>query len=102
VACSCQRDNEFSDNMESGKLLEDHDEQGVVVSSDYLSCFDSIILWHIDPLLGNNREINYETTAVDRQRPSHNNGTTFGSGVFCVVHLEAISRYRTSSFSAVD
>jgi hypothetical protein len=28
-----------------------------------------LILWHVDPLLGNGREISDYTTAVTRQRP---------------------------------
>jgi hypothetical protein len=50
------------------------------------------ILWHIDPLLGNYREINNETTAVARQRPASNNGSTVGSVVFYMVLSETISR----------
>jgi hypothetical protein len=30
------------------------------------------ILWHVDPLLGNNRETNY-TTVVTRQKPIYSN-----------------------------
>jgi hypothetical protein len=58
-------------------------------------------LWHIDLLLGNNRETN-ETTAVARQRPARNNGSTVGSGVFYVVHSEAVSRDRPSSVQLVQ
>jgi hypothetical protein len=36
------------------------------------------ILWHLDPLLGNDREISNYTTAVTRQRPVNSNrGTVF-------------------------
>jgi hypothetical protein len=42
------------------------------------------ILWHIDPLLGNDRETNNEITAVARQPPVCNIGSTVGSSVFCV------------------
>jgi hypothetical protein len=36
------------------------------------------ILWHLDPLLGNDREISNYTTAVTRQQPvSSNRGTMF-------------------------
>jgi hypothetical protein len=48
------------------------------------------ILWHIDPMLSNDRETN-NTTAAARQRPAHNNGNTVGSGVFYVVRYEAVS-----------
>jgi hypothetical protein len=34
------------------------------------------ILWHVDPLLGNDREIGNNTTAVTRQRPVNGNGGT--------------------------
>jgi hypothetical protein len=47
-------------------------------------------MWHIDPLLGNNRETNNETTAVARQETARNNGSTVGRGVFYVVRSEAI------------
>jgi hypothetical protein len=47
----------------------------------------------IEPLLGSNRETN-ETTTVAGQRPTRNNATTVGSGVFYVVRSEAISRDR--------
>jgi hypothetical protein len=37
-----------------------------------------IILWYIDPLLGNDREANNSTTTVTRQRPLNSNrGTVF-------------------------
>jgi hypothetical protein len=55
------------------------------------------ILWHIEPVLGNDGETNNETTAVARQRPARNNGSTVGSGVPFVVSSEAISRDRRSS-----
>jgi hypothetical protein len=38
-------------------------------------------LWHIDPLLGNDRERN-KTTAIAKQQPVRNNGSTVGTGVF--------------------
>jgi hypothetical protein len=56
-----------------------------------------IILWHIDRLLGNNRETNKTTTFV-RQLPSRNNGSTVGNGVFYVILSEAISRDQPGSF----
>jgi hypothetical protein len=46
-------------------------------------------LWHIDLLLGNDKEMN-ETTAVATQQPARNNENTVGSGVFYVVLSEAI------------
>jgi hypothetical protein len=52
------------------------------------------ILWHLYPLLGNDRETNNETTAVARQLPSRNNGSTGENGVFYVVRSEAKSRDR--------
>jgi hypothetical protein len=55
------------------------------------------ILWHIDPLLGNDRETNNETTAVARQRPTRNNGSTVESCVFYVVHFEAVGLNGPSS-----
>jgi hypothetical protein len=33
----------------------------------------SLILWHVDPLLGNRHEISDYTTAVTRQRPLNSN-----------------------------
>jgi hypothetical protein len=42
-----------------------------------------------EPLLGNDRETN-ETTAVARQRPAHNNGSTVGSYFSYVGRSEAI------------
>jgi hypothetical protein len=56
-----------------------------------------LILWHIDLLLGNDRETDNETTTVARQRPASNNGRTVGSGVFYVVRSEAIPRDRPSA-----
>jgi hypothetical protein len=41
-------------------------------------------------MLGNDRDTNNETTAVVRQRPARNDGSTVGSGVFYVVLSEAI------------
>jgi hypothetical protein len=36
------------------------------------------ILWHVDPLLGNDSEISYYTTTVTRQRPvKSNRGNVF-------------------------
>jgi hypothetical protein len=55
------------------------------------------ILWHIGPLLGNDRETNIDTTDVVRQCPVRNKGSTVGSGVFYVVRSETISRDRPSS-----
>jgi hypothetical protein len=49
-----------------------------------------MILWHIDPLLDNDRETNNETRAVATHRPARNNGSTVGSGVFFVVLSEAL------------
>jgi hypothetical protein len=43
------------------------------------------------------RPRNKETTGVARQRPEHNNRSTVGSGVFCVVRSEAVSRDWPSS-----
>jgi hypothetical protein len=51
---------------------------------------------HTDPLLGNDRETN-KTTAVARQRPARNNGSTVGSNVFNMVLSEVISLDRSSS-----
>jgi hypothetical protein len=39
-----------------------------------------LILWHVDSLLGNDREISNYTTAVTRQRPVNSKRGT----VFCV------------------
>jgi hypothetical protein len=36
----------------------------------------------MSPLLGKGRETNNETTAVARQRPARNNGSTVVKGVF--------------------
>jgi hypothetical protein len=49
-----------------------------------------IVLWHIDPLLGNDSETNNETTVVAGQRPARNSGRTVGSGVFYVARSKAI------------
>jgi hypothetical protein len=59
-------------------------------------------VWHIDRLLGNDRETNNETTAVARQRPPHNSGSTSGSGVSYVVRSEIIRLYRPSSVQLVS
>jgi hypothetical protein len=64
------------------------------------------ILWHIDPLLGNDRETNNNTMTVARQRPARNNGGTVGSGVFCFL-CGPLRDYMTlptefSSFNAVQ
>jgi hypothetical protein len=45
-------------------------------------------------MLRKHRERNNETTAVAKQRPARNNGSTVVSGVFYVVHFEAVSRDR--------
>jgi hypothetical protein len=55
-------------------------------------------LWHIDSLIGNDRETN-ETTVVYRQRLARINGSTIGSDVFCVVRSEAIWFDRPSTVS---
>jgi hypothetical protein len=39
------------------------------------------ILWHIDPLIDNDRETNNETMTVAKQRPARNKGSTLGSVV---------------------
>jgi hypothetical protein len=60
------------------------------------------ILWHIDPLLRNDRETD-ETTAVDRQRTASNNLNTVGIGVFYVVRSEDITpQTEFSECSAVE
>jgi hypothetical protein len=38
-------------------------------------------MWHIDPLIGNDRETKNETKAIARQRPQFNDGSTVGSSV---------------------
>jgi hypothetical protein len=53
-------------------------------------------LWHIDPLLDNDRETNNETMTVARQRPARNNESTVGNDVLYVVRSETISRDRQS------
>jgi hypothetical protein len=70
----------------------------VVVVLSYLNSFISVILWRIGSLLGNDREKTMRT-AVARQRPARNNGSTVGGGVFYVVRYEAVSRDRPSSVS---
>jgi hypothetical protein len=50
----------------------------------------SYVLWHMDPLLGNDCGTNNEITAVARQRHARNNGSTVGGGVFYVVRYKAI------------
>jgi hypothetical protein len=60
------------------------------------------ILWLIDPLLGNDHETNNEKTAVAKQRPTLNNGSTAGGGVSSVVRSEAILSDRRISVQAED
>jgi hypothetical protein len=62
-------------------------------------------MWYVDPLLGNDREANNETTAIASQQlrkytavlepllgsGPRNNGSTVGSGVFYVVRSKALS-----------
>jgi hypothetical protein len=57
------------------------------------------ILWHVDPLLGSDREIGHYTAAVARQRPVNNNrGMVFSAtvaleqrnGVFCVIPADML------------
>jgi hypothetical protein len=60
-----------------------------------------LILWYVDLLLGNDRETN-DTMAVVRQQPARKNGSTVGSGVFCVVRSEAIWLDRPSSVQLVS
>jgi hypothetical protein len=50
------------------------------------------ILWHVDPLPGNDCETNKETTAFARHRSARNDACTVGSSVFCGVLSESISR----------
>jgi hypothetical protein len=69
---------------EVGNILRITMNGGLLWGSDYLSCLDIIILWHIDPLLGSGPR------------------TTMELLLFPVVRLEAISRYRSSSISAVE
>jgi hypothetical protein len=38
-----------------------------------ISIFFIFILWHVDPLLGNDRELNNYTTVVNRKRPINGN-----------------------------
>jgi hypothetical protein len=40
-----------------------------------------IVLWHTDPLLGNDHETNNDMSTA-RQRPVHNNGSAVGGSVF--------------------
>jgi hypothetical protein len=61
----------------------------------------SLVLWHIDPLLGNDRETN-ETAAVAGQRPARNSESTVGSGVFYVVRSEVIRLARPSLVQLVQ
>jgi hypothetical protein len=65
-----------------------------ITNPDHVSIYTT---WRIDPLIGNDRETNNETTAVAWQRPARNNGSNFGGRVFCVVRSEVISRDRPSS-----
>jgi hypothetical protein len=37
------------------------------------------IMWHVDPLLGNDREMDDRTVAVARQRPANNRGIVFSA-----------------------
>jgi hypothetical protein len=56
---------------------------------DDLDVCGKVILWRIDPFLGNDRGKNNNTTAVARlqilnkQQLNYNNRGTVGSGVFC-------------------
>jgi hypothetical protein len=48
------------------------------LTHDFFTVAAVIILWHVDPLLGNDREISNYTTAVTRQRlVNSNRGTVF-------------------------
>jgi hypothetical protein len=51
----------------------------ILIYSPFTIIFPSrIILWNVDPLLGNDRKINNYTTAITRQRPTNSNrGTVF-------------------------
>jgi hypothetical protein len=58
-----------------------------------------LILWHVDPLLFNDREISSYTTAVARQwlckqwpliGNARNNRKNVGSGVFCALRVEVV------------
>jgi hypothetical protein len=59
-----------------------------------------VVLWHIDPLLGNDRETNNDVTAVTRQRPARSNGNTVGSGIAPWLY-QATDRVQFSECSAV-
>jgi hypothetical protein len=58
------------------------------------------ILWHIDPSRGTDSETSNKTTAVARQQPISNNGSTVGSGVLHVVRSETM--FRQTQFSSVQ
>jgi hypothetical protein len=57
-----------------------------------ISLSSILILWHVEPLPGNDREINNYTTALgnDSNRRALNNGGTVEGGVFCAVRAEVI------------
>jgi hypothetical protein len=62
----------------------------------------SNILWHMDSLLGNDRETSNDKTAVVMQGPAYNNGSAVGGGVFYVVRSEPVSRDRPSECHSVE
>jgi hypothetical protein len=62
--------------------------------------YSLLLLWYIDPLLGNDSKIN-ETTAVDRQWPASNNGSTGGISVFLVVRSDRSSSVQLSGMERV-
>jgi hypothetical protein len=62
----------------------------------YILSTGRLILWHMNPLLRNDRKTN-ETTVVVRQQPSSKKPSNVGSGVFYVVRSEAVSLDRPSN-----
>jgi hypothetical protein len=87
------------------------------VSPENLWNCNILIVWHIDPLRGNDRETNNATTAIARQQLSkyatilatlvgsgqrETMESTVGSGVFYVVRSETVPLDRPGSVSAME
>jgi hypothetical protein len=59
------------------------------------------VLWHLHPMLGNDRETDNETTAVARQRPTCNSESSVERDVFYVIRSKAVSRDRPFSVQLI-
>jgi hypothetical protein len=76
---------------ESGKYSAILNEANTISTVHNFNCMKPFnILWHTGPLTGNDCESNDKTMGAIRQEPAHDNESTVGNCVFCVVHSEAI------------